>query len=209
MLCAKDSAEPFSGTSPNALKGHCSHAVLLASTMSAMPGNHAAPPPTAGPLSARMRTLRWSIMERRSSVAGGHLLAFWVLLSILSVLKIVTNVCVCVSVRTIIKPPQERQLLPCDVVVFLILRLSVSRAATTPGYHYATVHSKGTSSVTSLLAMPFTSAPAEKKRPSPVRTVKIVSGCSLRTRRAAMVEGMREPPKELRALGRLNWKDCS
>jgi hypothetical protein len=33
----------------------------------------------------------------------------------------------------------------------------------------------------------------------------MVSGCVLRKRRAAMVEGIRLPPKELRALGRLNY----
>lgn len=53
--------------------------------------------------------------------------------------------------------------------------------------------------------MPLTSAPALKKRPSPVRTVKMVSGCSLRTRRAEMVFSMMLPPNELSALGRLNW----
>jgi hypothetical protein len=55
------------------------------------------------------------------------------------------------------------------------------------------------------LAIPLTSAPAEKKRPSPVSTVKTVSGCVFRKRRAAMVDGMSEPPKELSDLGRLNW----
>jgi len=59
MDCAKERADPFSGTRPRAEKGHCSQAVEEARTMSAMPGNQAAPPPTAGPLSARMRTLRW------------------------------------------------------------------------------------------------------------------------------------------------------
>jgi hypothetical protein len=34
--------------------------------------------------------------------------------------------------------------------------------------------------------------------------VKIVSGWLLRSRRAAMTEGMRSPPKEFRDLGRLN-----
>jgi hypothetical protein len=56
---AKDSADPFSGTRPRAEKGHWSHAVDEARTISAMPGNQAAPPPTAGPFRARMRTLRW------------------------------------------------------------------------------------------------------------------------------------------------------
>jgi len=37
--------------------------------MSAKPVNHAAPPPTAGPLNARTKTLLWSITERRSSTA--------------------------------------------------------------------------------------------------------------------------------------------
>ena len=58
---------------------------------------------------------------------------------------------------------------------------------------------------TSSDATPFTSAPALKKRPSPVSTVKIVSGCSLRTRRAEIVFSMMLPPNELSALGRLNW----
>lgn len=53
-------------------------------------------------------------------------------------------------------------------------------------------------------AIPLTSAPAEKKRPSPVRTVKTVFGWSFRARSAAMVELIREPPKEFRDLGRLN-----
>jgi hypothetical protein len=34
----------------------------------------------------------------------------------------------------------------------------------------------------------------------------MVSGCVLRKRRAAMVEGIREPPKEFRAFGRLNYE---
>ena len=50
-----------------------------------------------------------------------------------------------------------------------------------------------------------TSAPAEKKRPAPVNTVNMVSGCESRTRSAATMSGTRLPPKELRALGRLNW----
>jgi hypothetical protein len=58
MDWAKERAEPFSGTRPSAEKGHWSQAVEEARTMSAMPGNQAAPPPTAGPLRARMRTLR-------------------------------------------------------------------------------------------------------------------------------------------------------
>lgn len=37
--------------------------------MSANPVNQAAPPPTAGPLNARTKTLVWSIIERRSSAA--------------------------------------------------------------------------------------------------------------------------------------------
>lgn len=52
---------------------------------------------------------------------------------------------------------------------------------------------------------PLTSAPAEKKRPSPVRTVKTVVGCSSSSRKAEMVSSMRFPPKELSALGRLNY----
>ena len=57
---------------------------------------------------------------------------------------------------------------------------------------------------TSFDAMPLTSAPALKKRPSPVRTVKMVSGCSFKTRSAEMVFSMMLPPNELSALGRLN-----
>lgn len=37
--------------------------------MSARPVNHAAPPPTAGPFSARMKTFLWSIIERIISSA--------------------------------------------------------------------------------------------------------------------------------------------
>jgi len=37
--------------------------------MSEMPVNQAAPPPTAGPLSARTKTFLWSIMERSISSA--------------------------------------------------------------------------------------------------------------------------------------------
>jgi len=70
MCWAKEMADPYSGTRARAEKGHWSQAVLEASTMSAMPGNQAAPPPTAGPLRARMRTFLWSIIERRSSAAG-------------------------------------------------------------------------------------------------------------------------------------------
>jgi hypothetical protein len=58
---------------------------------------------------------------------------------------------------------------------------------------------------TSSFPIPLTSAPALKKRPSPVSTVKIVSGCSLRRRSAEMVFSMMLPPKEFSALGRLNY----
>ena len=37
--------------------------------MSATPSNQAAPPPTPGPLSARMKTFLWSIIERSISIA--------------------------------------------------------------------------------------------------------------------------------------------
>src|SRR5205814_875053 len=50
----------------------------------------------------------------------------------------------------------------------------------------------------------FTSAPAEKNRPSPVRTVKTVSGCSFSSLKAAMVSTMSLPPNALSDLGRLN-----
>ena len=52
--------------------------------------------------------------------------------------------------------------------------------------------------------IPLTSAPAEKKRPSPVRTVKVVSGWSLSILRASMVSGIIFPPNALSDLGRLN-----
>ena len=54
---------------------------------------------------------------------------------------------------------------------------------------------------------PLTSAPAEKNLPSPVRTVKTVSGSSLNWRMAAMVSCMSLPPNALRDLGRLNCHD--
>ena len=55
--------------------------------------------------------------------------------------------------------------------------------------------------------IPFTSAPAEKKRPSPVNTVKTVSGCSSSVLSASMMSRIKLPPKELRDFGRLNY--CS
>lgn len=54
--------------------------------------------------------------------------------------------------------------------------------------------------------LPRTSAPAEKNRPSPVRTVKTVSGSSLKPRIAAMVSSINLPPKLFSCLGRLNWE---
>jgi hypothetical protein len=51
---------------------------------------------------------------------------------------------------------------------------------------------------------PLTSAPDEKNRPSPVRTVKTVSGCSLSSLMADMVSTMSLPPNELSDFGRLN-----
>ena len=50
----------------------------------------------------------------------------------------------------------------------------------------------------------LTSAPAEKKRPDPVRTVMIDVGSSFNSRIAATVSSINFPPKELRLLGRLN-----
>lgn len=44
--------------------------MVEARTISAIPVNQAAPPPTAGPFRARMKTLRWSIRERSNSRAG-------------------------------------------------------------------------------------------------------------------------------------------
>ena len=56
------------------------------------------------------------------------------------------------------------------------------------------------------LAMDVTSAPAEKNRPAPVRTVIVVAGWVSKSCRAEMVSSIMEPPKELRAWGRLNYK---
>ena len=53
--------------------------------------------------------------------------------------------------------------------------------------------------------MEVTSAPAEKKRPAPMRTVMVVDGWVLSVWRAEMVSSIMEPPKELRDWGRLNW----
>lgn len=52
--------------------------------------------------------------------------------------------------------------------------------------------------------VPRTSAPAEKNRPSPVSTVNTVSGCSFKSRMAAIVSTMSLPPKALRLFGLLN-----
>lgn len=49
------------------------------------------------------------------------------------------------------------------------------------------------------------SAPAEKNLPSPVRTVKMVSGCSSSSRIAVIVSSISFPPKEFRDLGRLSY----
>ena len=56
---------------------------------------------------------------------------------------------------------------------------------------------------------PLTSAPAEKNLPSPVRTVKTVSGCSFSSLIAAMVSSMSFPPKAFRDFGRLNYHSIS
>ena len=53
--------------------------------------------------------------------------------------------------------------------------------------------------------IPLTSAPAEKKRPSPVSTVNVVLGSSFNILKASMVSGSILPPKELRNVGRLNY----
>lgn len=54
--------------------------------------------------------------------------------------------------------------------------------------------------------LPLTSAPAEKNRPSPVRTVKTVLGCSLSSRIAVIVSSMSFPPNEFNDLGLLNFE---
>jgi hypothetical protein len=54
-------------------------------------------------------------------------------------------------------------------------------------------------------ATPLTSAPAEKNLPSPVKTVKTVSGCSLSLRIASIVSTMSLPPNEFKDFGRLNY----
>jgi hypothetical protein len=53
--------------------------------------------------------------------------------------------------------------------------------------------------------VPFTSAPALKKRPSPVRTVKTVLGFSFNSLIAAIVSVISLPPKALRDFGLLNY----
>ena len=55
MLWAKLMADPFSGTKPKAEKGTCKKVSSAAKTKSAIPGNHAAPPPTPGPFKARTK----------------------------------------------------------------------------------------------------------------------------------------------------------
>lgn len=55
-----------------------------------------------------------------------------------------------------------------------------------------------------MLAIPVTSAPEAKNRPSPVMTVKVVSGWLSNSRRAAIVSSTRLPPKELSCLGLLS-----
>ena len=59
------------------------------------------------------------------------------------------------------------------------------------------------------ITAPLTSAPAEKNLPSPVRTVKTVSGCSFSSLIAAMVSTMSFPPKAFRDFGRLNYDSIS
>jgi hypothetical protein len=58
---------------------------------------------------------------------------------------------------------------------------------------------------TSFGLIPFTSAPDEKNRPSPVRTVKIVLGWSFSSRIAATTSDIKLPPNALRLFGRLNY----
>lgn len=103
-----------------------------------------------------------------------------------------------VEVLTIPKPPNIRQFLLRGILKLNLCHF-IQPIILFPIQHPFTRQHTGP-----LLAIPLTSAPAEKKRPSPVSTVKIVSGCSFNTRSAAMVSAMRLPPKELRALGRLN-----
>lgn len=55
-----------------------------------------------------------------------------------------------------------------------------------------------------MLAIPVTSAPEAKNRPSPVMTVNVVSGWLSNSRRAAIVSSTRLPPKELSCLGLLS-----
>lgn len=50
----------------------------------------------------------------------------------------------------------------------------------------------------------LTSAPAEKNLPSPVRTVKMVSGCLSNSLNAAITSTIRFPPKELSCFGLFN-----
>lgn len=52
--------------------------------------------------------------------------------------------------------------------------------------------------------LPLTSAPAEKNRPSPVRTVNTVLGFSLSSLIAVIVSSIILPPNAFRDLGRLN-----
>ena len=61
-------------------------------------------------------------------------------------------------------------------------------------------------SATADLKLPLTSAPAEKNLPSPVKTVKHVSGSSFKVRMASTVSSISFPPKEFNCFGRLNYK---
>lgn len=161
--------------------------------------HHAAPPPTAGPLSARMRTFLWSIIERRSSVAA------WYLLSVQShpvhmhpnLSSLLLNIDtrqeqdskqkgITHHTKTAPKTPTSSPQDSYD---------SQAAHSTQPTLHNAKTHTnqspsnQGHTHTALISVIPFTSAPAEKKRPSPVSTVKMVSGCESRTRRAAMVSG--------------------
>ena len=53
-------------------------------------------------------------------------------------------------------------------------------------------------------SIPLISAPALKNRPSPVRTVNTVLGCSSSSRNAEIVSSISLPPKAFRVLGRFS-----
>lgn len=53
--------------------------------------------------------------------------------------------------------------------------------------------------------LPLTSAPAEKNRPSPVITVKTVSGFSFNSLSAEIVSTIKLPPNAFKEPGRLNY----